>query len=103
MWGCRTPTKNRAYIPIAKARGFTPYLVKEILQEECNVKSAQIERYIANSVKYGLLFRTKYRGVYEINPFMIAKGRWESIRKLRCKFDFIDGKWSREIEESEEE
>lgn len=77
--------------------------VKEILQEECNVKSAQIERYIANSVKYGLLFRTKYRGVYEINPFMIAKGRWESIRKLRCKFDFIDGKWSREIEESEEE
>jgi len=28
LWGYRTPTKNRAYIPIAKARGFTPYLVK---------------------------------------------------------------------------
>ena len=72
---------------------------KEILQADCNVKLAQINRYIANSVKYGLLFRTNYKGVYEVNPFMIAKGRWESIRDLRCKFNFIDGKWIREIEE----
>lgn len=72
--------------------------VKEILQEDCGVKSAQISRYISVSVESGLLFRTKYRGVYEVNPFMIAKGKWESIRNLQCKFDFIEGKWVREMD-----
>ena len=75
--------------------------VKDILQEDCGVKSAQIARYIAISVKSGLFFRTKYRGVYEVNPFMIAKGKWDSIKALQCKFNFVDGKWTREIEQEE--
>ena len=73
--------------------------VKDILQVDCNVKLAQINRYIAISVKSGLLFRTEYRGVYEVNPFMIARGKWDSIQRLQCKFDFVDGIWVREIEE----
>ena len=77
--------------------------IKEILQNDCNVKIAQINRYISTSVDNGLLFRTKYRGVYEVNPFMIAKGKWESIQNLQCKFNFVDGKWIREIEEQIEE
>ena len=77
--------------------------VKDILQEDCDVKSAQISRYIAISVESGLLFRTKYRGVYEVNPFMIAKGKWNSIRELQCQFDFIDGKWVREIEKASDQ
>ncbi len=73
--------------------------VKDILQEDCGVKIAQISRYISTSVENGLLFRTKYRGVYEVNPFMIAKGKWDSIRDLQCKFNFVNGKWIREVEE----
>lgn len=73
--------------------------VKEILQEDCGVKLAQVNRYISTSVDSGLLFRTSYRGVYEVNPFMIAKGKWESIQDLQCKFNFVDGKWIREIGE----
>ena len=58
----------------------------------------QVERYVKKSVDNGLLFRTNYRGVYEVNPFMIAKGKWESIKKLRANFDYVDGKWTRIIE-----
>ena len=76
--------------------------IKKILQEDCGVKVAQIERYISHSVKNGLLFRTEYRGVYEVNPFMIAKGKWESIQELQCKFNFVNGKWVREIQEKAE-
>lgn len=74
--------------------------IKGILQEDCGVKHAQISRYISTSVENGLLFRTEFRGVYEVNPFMIAKGKWASISDLQCKFNFVNGKWTREIEET---
>lgn len=77
--------------------------VKDILQKDCDVKLAQISRYISISVENGLLFKTKYRSVYEVNPFMIAKGKWDSIRNLQCKFNFKNGRWIREIEEISEE
>ena len=64
----------------------------------CDVSLPQVDRYIKKSVDSGLLFRTQYRGSYEVNPFMIAKGKWESIKKLRSKFDYIDGKWVRSME-----
>lgn len=73
--------------------------IKQIMESDCCVKIAQIERYIKASVENGLLFRTEFRGVYELNPFMIAKGKWESIQNLQCKFNFVNGKWIREIEE----
>lgn len=75
--------------------------VKGIMSEDCNVSLPQIDRYIKKSVDNGLLFRTEFRGVYEVNPFMIAKGKWESIKKLRSNFDYIDGKWTRVIEYKE--
>lgn len=77
--------------------------VKQIMESNCGVKIAQIERYIKTSVENGLLLRTEFRGVYEVNPFMIAKGKWESIQNLQCKFNFSNGKWIREIEEKEPE
>ena len=72
--------------------------IKEIMCEDCEVSLPQIDRYIKKSVDTGLFFRTEYRGVYEVNPFMIAKGKWDSIRALRTNFEFIGGKWQRTIE-----
>lgn len=72
--------------------------VKEIMCEDCDVSLPQINRYIKKAVDNGLLFRTEYRGVFEVNPFMIAKGKWESIKKLRTNFDYIGGKWTRVTE-----
>lgn len=77
-------------------------MAKEIMAKDCNVSLSQIDRYIKTSVKDGLLFRTKYRGVYEVNPFMIAKGKWESIRTLQANFEFIGGKWERTFEKENE-
>lgn len=76
-------------------------MAKDIMSRDCKVDIRQIERYIKKSVDNGLLFRTSYRGVYEVNPFMIAKGKWESIRKIRANFDFIEGKWERITEQGE--
>ena len=76
---------------------------KDMIAEECNVTLSQVDRYIKKSVNNGLLFRTKYRGVYEVNPFMIAKGKWDSIKQLRTQFDFIGGKWVRNIDMDEPE
>lgn len=72
--------------------------VKEILANDCGVDTRQIERYVKKSVENGLLFRTNYRSVYEVNPFMIAKGKWDSIRVLRTNFEFTGGRWQRTIE-----
>lgn len=78
-------------------------MTKETMSKDCGVSFPQIDRYIKIAVENGLLFRTKYRGVYEVNPFMIAKGKWESIKKLRANFDFIDGKWEKVVEYGDNE
>lgn len=72
--------------------------IKTEISNDCTLKSAQIDRYIRKSVENGLLFKTEYRGVYEVNPFMIAKGRWDSIKKLQTNFDYVNGKWERATE-----
>ena len=77
--------------------------IKEIMAKDCGVDIRQIERYIKISVDNGLLFRTEYRGVYEVNPFMIAKGKWDSIKQLRANFDFVGGKWERVVEYGDKE
>lgn len=77
--------------------------VREIMEKDCGCKTAQVSRYIAKAVKNGLLFKTEYRGVYEVNPFMIAKGKWASIRNLQCRFNYMDGQWVREMVEENEE
>lgn len=71
--------------------------VKLLMVGDCKVSFRQIERYIKVALEQGLLFKTEFRGVYEVNPFMIAKGKWDSIKRLRAKFDFVDGKWERTI------
>ena len=67
------------------------------IEKECGVKSAQVSRYIKQSVEGGLLLKTEYRGVYDVNPFMMARGKWDKIQELQCKFDFKGGKWTRTV------
>lgn len=77
--------------------------VKGIMCEDCKVSLPQIDRYVKKSVDNGLLFRTEFRGVFEVNPFMIAKGKWDSIKQLRANFDFVGGKWERVVEYGDKE
>lgn len=77
--------------------------IKTEMMKDCDLSLPQIDRYIKKSVDNGLLFRTEFRGVYEVNPFMIAKGKWESIRKLQTNYDYINGQWERTIETKKQE
>lgn len=64
------------------------------------------QKALNKCISGGLLAKTKYRGSYEVNPWMIAKGHWNNIKELQLGFDFINGKWIRysktENEEEEE-
>jgi len=39
------------------------------------------------------------RGVYEVNPYIIARGKWTDIKNLRANFDFMKGTIEPIIEE----
>jgi hypothetical protein len=76
---------------------------RKIISECCMNKKGMpisdnmVARHINSAVKMGLLFKTQNRGIYEVNPCMIARGRWENIKGLQAKFDFFEGKWTRTI------
>lgn len=76
---------------------------RNIIANYCINKKGQpisdnmVARHIITATKVGLLFKTDNRGIYEVNPCMIARGRWENIRGLQAKFDFVAGKWCRTI------
>lgn len=77
---------------------------RQLIASVCMNKNGQpisdnmVSRHITNAVKIGLLFKVKgMRGVYEVNPCIIAKGRWENIKGLQANFDFVEGKWVRTI------
>lgn len=61
------------------------------------ISDNMVSRYITEAKRVGLLFETDYRGVYDVNPCMIARGDWEKIKVLQAKFDFTEGKWYRKV------
>jgi len=69
----------------------------------CGIKDSMVSKYIKQCVASGILFKTEYKGTYEVNPWLIAKGRWPKIQKLQAHFDFIDGKWVRIIEDRQDD
>lgn len=79
---------------------FNTRIVREQICSVCDIREAMYKRYIARCRDAGLIFPTGYRGTYEVNPFFIAKGKWDSIKQLRAGFDFINGTWTRHIEET---
>lgn len=86
------------YINYANADGKAAMLylntgIKATLCENLNIKLCMLNRYIKKCVDFGLLFETDKKLCYIVNPCLIAKGDWASIRKLRTYFDFVDGKW----------
>lgn len=75
-------------------------LVREHICQDCGIKQDMYRKYITRCTKNGLLVpKPGYRGVYEVNPFFIARGRWEDITKLRATFDFISGQWQKHVED----
>lgn len=63
----------------------------------CRIGDNMTQKYLRRCVAKGVLFSTCDRGVYEVNPWLIAKGRWTHIRELQTHFSFVDGRWERRI------
>lgn len=69
-------------------------ITKERICERLNIKASMYTKYIKRCADKGLLIPVKgYRGVYEVNPFFIARGKWDSIQQLRGRYNFKNGEW----------
>lgn len=63
--------------------------VKRMMCQELGVKNPQtISNTLSRMVKAGILIRIE-TGVYMLNPFLIGKGTWADIAKLRHSVDYI--------------
>ena len=74
---------------------------RRIISDFCRIGDNMTQKYIRRSVAKGILFPSEDRGTYTVNPWLIAKGRWEHIRELQAQFSFIDGRWTRRMVEDE--
>lgn len=63
----------------------------------CSCTDNWVAKLLRIAVDKGILFKTSDRGTYEVNPWLIAKGRWEHIRELQANFKFKEGRWERVI------
>lgn len=80
---------------------FNNRAVQEVICKACGgIGASMYAKYIKRCKEQGIIFPTKYRGTYEVNPFLIAKGKWDSISLLRADFDFVNGKWTRYVHET---
>lgn len=74
-------------------------IVRESVCKTLNIGPQMYKRYLHRCVETGLFVKKEdYRGVYEVNPFFVAKGRWSSISQLRAQFDFVNHQWTHHIE-----
>lgn len=61
-------------------------LMKKRICEKLNIKNERsINNYLSQMVEKDVLQRVG-RGVYIVNPYLIAKGDWNDIRGLRVKY-----------------
>ena len=67
------------------------------IAEYCGCGDNWVAKLIRKGVEKGILFATSDRGTYEVNPWLIAKGKWEKIRELQANFEFVEGRWERKV------
>lgn len=69
---------------------------KQNIADACNVSVSRINQAITTFIKKNIFIPylkpdgTKQRGVFIVNPYIIARGKWDNIKKLRATFDFME-------------
>ncbi len=87
-------------------------MIREGVATELGVSPKRVEQLIKKLVEtgifipiykevenHGIIKRTKKRGVYFVNPWVVAKGSWKDIKELQGKIDFVKGDCSFYIED----
>lgn len=72
---------------------YLPKPIKQQISNDVGISVSMIDKYIKKMVDAGVLFKSDCRGFFIVNPWLIAKGDWKNISKLRAEFDFVDGTW----------
>ena len=66
---------------------------KERIAQRTGIKIDMVSKRILQLKKAGILIPAGHRGVYALNPYLIARGDWKSIKSLQAHFDFVNGTW----------
>lgn len=61
--------------------------MKKRISDKINLSVETINKAIQSLCDKGILFRV-YRGVYEANPYLFGRGKWEDIKKLRVNITY---------------
>lgn len=67
---------------------------KEEIAKNHKMSVSMVNKYITKCIEANIFFKTDCRGVYLVNPFLIAKGEWKNIKLLRTEFDYCNGTWT---------
>lgn len=66
---------------------------KKIMAKELGVGLPMIKKHIKKLVDTGILIKSNMRTIYYVNPWLIARGKWQHIKGLQMHFDIINGSW----------
>lgn len=78
-------------------------VITKDIARKLGVSLVTVKRYINKAKEAGILIPyeedgKRKKGYYYTNPYIIAKGEWDGIKKLRANIDFIGQEWSLERE-----
>lgn len=76
----------------------TDSMVREDVARRCGVTDDRVKQVIKELVKNEVFIPIenkegkRKRGIYFVNPWVLGKGDWQDIKKLRTSFEFVNSK-----------
>lgn len=74
----------------------TTSIIRSAVAKALHVSDRQVKRAVADLVKSEVFIPITHkgkrlRGIYFVNPWVMAKGEWRDIKQLRAQFEFVSG------------
>ena len=63
---------------------------KEKISDAIGIGIPEVNKHIT-ALKKADILRPIARGVYQVNPFIVGRGKWTDIKELRAQFDYNSG------------
>lgn len=78
----------------------TDAMTRQDVSEKCNISDSRVKQAIKELIETEVFIPIKKtdgkirKGVYYVNPWLIARGDWTDIKKLRAEFEFVNGEFA---------